>query len=175
MEEVIDLPFPGALVRRVARQSMTIYPQGKQPVQRGLSKKSVVLLSLATGIFLKELAPKVLKECTDRAVKRKYVVKTLFKEQRLLFAFPRLTSPEIFERFEDGNELSRRIGISNIERPIKFPIEFVAPNPVGHSILRDDPLNREKENVEEALRAIVLSHHAYRQRVPDFFQRDSKK
>ena len=173
-DEPVALPFPAALVRRVTRQSLTIFPHGKDPIQRGMSRKAAALLSLATGIFLKNLAPKVMEQCSEKAIKRKNIVETIYKEQRLLFTVTRLRPDEIFQSFVEENELSRRIGMSNIERTISFPIEFVAPNPVGHSYILDEneTLNREKQNVDEAVRAIVMAHHAYRQRVPDFFKPD---
>lgn len=171
-EEPVALPFAAALVRRVTKQSLTVYQPGKEPVQRGMSRKAAALLSLATGIFLKNLARKVMQHCSERAIKRRNIVETLYTEQRLLFAVTRLRSDEIFQAFVDGNELSKRIGMSSIERSIPFPIEFVAPHPVGNPYILDEneTMNREKQNVDEAIRAIVMAHHAYRQRVPDFFK-----
>jgi hypothetical protein len=175
----VRLPFSGTIIRKLVRQSLVSFPAGKPPVHRGVSQKSVVLLSLAVGLFLKHLTPEILARCPTNKVTRGRLLKALLASPRYHFVVTKMRPNEVFECFAETNELSSRIAVSNIERPLTYPIEFVAPHPPGQAHLpsEGDALSREVANVDAALKSLVLAHHAYRQAVPDFFktQRPVKK
>jgi hypothetical protein len=168
----IRIPFAISVIRKITRQCLVSYPVGKPPVHRGISQEAVVMLSLAVGIFLKNISPDVLRNAHSTHVGRKNLVKTLLESPRYRFAVTRMRPKEVLDCFTETNELSERIALSNIERPLRFPIEFVAPFPPGfsHAVSESEAVSREAANIDAAIRAIVLSHHGYRQTIPDFFK-----
>jgi hypothetical protein len=168
----VPVPFSCAVIRRITKQSLVSYPVGKDPVRFGISQKATVLLSIAAGVFLRRLAAEVRPEFPKTRVSRRAVVSALLDSPRYHFAVTRLRTREIFPCFVETTELSRRIAVSEIERPLRFPIEFVAPFPPEstHGIDEREVARRERANVDTAIKAIVLAHHAYRQVVPDCFK-----
>jgi hypothetical protein len=168
----VPVPFSCAVIRRITKQSLVSYPVGKDRVRFGISQKATVLLSLAAGVFLQQLAVEMRPKCTNTRVSRRAVVSALLESPRYRFAVTRLRTSEIFPCFVETTELSKRIAVSEIEKPLRFPIEFVAPFPPGstHGIDEREVARRERENVDTAIKAIVLAHHAYRQVVPECFK-----
>lgn len=169
------LPFTLAQVRKVARQSLTSYPVNKAPIQRGMSQKAAILLSTATGLFLKKIAPRVVENADEKAIRREAVVQTLLSDRKFLFSVTRIKRDEILLlSMDDSNEMSRRIVISDIERPVRFPIPFVALSPFRgiHHVSEDVASMREKEMVDEMIRALVTGNRAYQQKVPSFFKKN---
>lgn len=167
------VPFAAAQVRRIAKQSLTSHSANKDPVQRGMSQKAVILLSEATGLFLKKFAPLVLENCDDKAVSRQAVVKTILSDRRLRFGVTRIKRDDILlMAMDDSNEMSRRIGINNLEKSIRFPIPFVAPAHARsiHHMSEDMVSLRERETVDEVVSALVMGYYAYQQKVPRFFK-----
>jgi hypothetical protein len=173
----LHCPFFCSLIRRIARQCLVSYRANKAPQTRGISGKATVLISHACGLFLKTLTPLVMARAKGGPVKRRMVLEALLSDRKYFFAVTRMRPGEIFGCFADANELSKRIAMSVIERPLRFPIEFVSPNSSGqaHTLNEHEALARETENVDAALRAIVLSHHAYKQTVPECFKLPVRK
>lgn len=163
-----DIPFSLNSVKRVARQPLCIH-SNENSFQRGISQKSSVILSIACGKFLEQLTKKIMENNTDKVIGRRLVVSTFLSNPRYRFAITRLKTNEIFDLFDESNDLSKRIAISNIATPIPTPIPFYAPNITGRHLCNEsEAIRRESENVEAVIKALVFSHHAYRQTVPSF-------
>ena len=162
------IPFSLNSIKRSARQSLFLH-SNQSSFQRGISQKSATILSIASGLFLEQLTKKIMKDNENKVIDRRSVVSTFLSIPRYRFAITRLKTNEIFELFDDSNDLSKRIAISNISTPIPTPIPFIAPNITGrHLYNEDEAIRRESENVEAIIKALVFSHHSYRQVVPPF-------
>ena len=169
-EEPLPLPFPIFTIKKIAKQVLVIHKQDKPSYQRGISQKAAVVLSFATGIFLKHLSREVMDNSPEKCIKRKLIENTLMKNPVYHFAMiSRVKKSEIFDHFTNDTELSRRIAISHIEEPIKFPIEFIAPHPPEKHVKDEARANKnEAENIEESIKRITQSTRAYKQTVPSF-------
>ncbi|KAH0791949.1 hypothetical protein GPJ56_004133 [Histomonas meleagridis] len=168
-EKIQGLPFPVNSVKRVARQPLYLH-SNKNPFQRGISQKAAVLLSYAGGLFIEQLTKKVFENATDNIIRRRMVVSTLLQTPRYRFSITRMRTKELFELFEETNELSKRVAVANISVPIPLPIALTASNTPGSEVNR-----RETENVEAIVRALVFSHQSYYQTVPSFLLNTKKK
>lgn len=172
-KEDLRLPFTISQLRRVAKQSLTSYSANRAPIHRGMSQKAAMLLSAATGLFLKKFAPAVLEHCDDKAVSRQAVVQTVLSDRKLRFGVTRIKRDEILlMAMDDANEMSRRIGINNLEKSLRFPIPLVAPAHARsiHHMSEDVASLRERETVDEVISALVMSYYAYQQKIPRFFK-----
>jgi hypothetical protein len=166
---LIRTPFSSAVIRKITRQSLISFPADREPVRYGLTQKSIALLSIAAGLFLRRLAADVGSESEDGRVTRRSIVRVLLRIPRYRFSVTRLRTEEVVPLLVEATGFSKRIALSEVERPLRFPVEFVAPYPPGDPPALDDreASRREAANVEAAIRAVVVAHHAYRQRVPD--------
>ncbi|OHS99438.1 hypothetical protein TRFO_08362 [Tritrichomonas foetus] len=151
---------------------MVVHKTNKPNYQRGISQKAGVVLSYATGIFLKHLAQQVVNQSPEGFIKRKLIVNILLRKPAYRFSMVRMKPVELFEVFTEKSELSRKITARQIEMEIKFPIEFIAPNPPEKPFFNEAKANqREAENSEAVIRAAITANQAYQQSVPSFFFR----
>ena len=177
-EPSIPLPFPVFTIKRIAKQVLIIHKPNKQVYQRGISQKAGVIMSLATGIFLKHLSRDVLNASQDGFIKRKMIVNVLLQNPIYRFAMARMKSIELFDVFVDKNEISQKIASKHIEVELKFPIELIAPNPPEKHVYNEaKAFQRESENAEAVIKAAIIANQAYHQSVPSFFfhQKEAKK
>lgn len=167
-EVSVPIPFPFFSVRKIAKQ--TINDHEKTGYQKGISLKAGVAISLATGIFIKHLTSKVLQESPDFKIKRKLISNVLLKIPAYRFVVVRLSSNEVFECYEDENEISKKIGSKILESSIKPPYAFVAPNPPGkHANDELKAMQNEKENFDAVFNVVLLAHRGYNQAIPASF------
>jgi hypothetical protein len=173
----VRTPFSISSVRKVLRQSLVSVSGTSGPVRHGLTEKSAVLLSVAAGAFLERLASDVrrLSPSSTGRITRRQLVRVLIAIPRYRFAITRLRTTEVFPFLAGESAFSHRIARAEVERAMRFPIEFVAPYTPGNPHALDDRevSRREAENVEAAIKALVLAHHAYAQAIPEFLRPDS--
>jgi hypothetical protein len=165
----VRVPFSIASIRKITRQSLISFGPGRDPIRYGLTQKSAVLLSMAASAFIQHLASDVARVSQTGRITRHKLTNAIVTIPRYRFAVTRLRTEEVFPFLTDATELSKRVALSEIERTIRFPIEFVAPHAPGNTHTLDDRevSYREAANVEASIKAIVLAHHAYRQTIPD--------
>lgn len=170
------LPIPLTATCAIARQSLGFLKTKSDKVkQRGISQKSGVYLSYATGLFIEELAKRVLqtaKSNDQNIIKRQSIVETIIKEPRYRFAVPRLHNDELLtEFFRDENEMSKRVALSYVNNPIDLNIPFSQPyQRESHPNADEDVAQQEKDNIEAVVKALAISYQGYRQTVPAFLK-----
>jgi hypothetical protein len=166
-------PLSATIIRKIAKQSLVSFPSHGALIHHEISQKSADLLSIATGLFSKQFALDVEHNSAHAHVTRKVMVSALLQNPRYHFSVTRLRTTEIFSRFIETNEFATRVAISDIKRPLRFPIEFVIPFPPGdpYEIDEKEVAKREIANADAVVNAIVTSHHAYWQTVLDCFKR----
>lgn len=169
-EESLPLPFPVFTIKKIAKQPLVVHKKDKPSYQRGISQKAAVVLSFATGIFLKHLSRDVIAESPEKFFKRKMIASVLMKNPVYRFAITRMKPSEIFDCFTNDNEISRRIASDHIEDKIKFPTPFFAPHPPEKHVNDEARANKnEAENVEALIKSTIISFITYKQTVPTFF------
>lgn len=169
-ETSLPLPFPIFTIKKIAKQALVIHKQNKPNYQRGISQKAAVVLSFATGIFLKHLSREVVANSQEKYIRRKLIANTLMKNPIYRFAtINRMKMSELFDYFTNDNELSRRIAFNHIEEKIPFPIEFVAPHPPEKHEKDEVRANKnEADNYETIVKRVLMANRAYRQTIPSF-------